>query len=161
MAFSLNKVSLIGNVGKPPEIRTMQDGKEMATFSIATSEVWQDKKSGEKKTKTEWHRVIVFSIGLVRIIKDFVDQGTKMYIEGSLQTRKYTGKDGVERTVTEVVLQGYNSNLILLDNSKQSVSSQVIKGEPRQEGGQEIYEDRSQLKKNTELMEELDDEVPF
>ena len=161
MAMSLNKVSLIGNVGKKPEIRTMQDSREMAAFGLATSETWKEKGTENRRTKTEWHRIVVFAPGLVRLIKAYVGQGARLYIEGSLQTRKWIGKDNVEKSTTEIVLQGYNSNLILLDN-KQSNGSQINQEEPKHDLGQEVYENPSQSNnKHTELMEELDDEVPF
>ncbi len=109
---SLNKVALIGNVGKDPEIRTTADGKEIANLTIATSESWKDKTTGEKKDKTEWHRVVVFNDGLSKVIKNYVKKGSKLYIEGSLQTRKWQGNDGKDNYTTEIVLQGFNSNLI-------------------------------------------------
>ena len=115
MAGSVNKVILVGNVGKDPEIRRTQDGRAIANLSIATSESWRDKNSGEKKEKTEWHRVVVFSEPLCKIIEQYVKKGAKLYIEGALQTRKYTDKDGVEKYSTEVVLQGFNSTMTMLD----------------------------------------------
>lgn len=116
---SVNKVILIGNVGKDPEIRSTQDGKEIANLSIATSESWKDKATGEKREKTEWHRVVIFSEALTGVVKNYVKKGSKIYIEGSLATRKWTDKDGAEKYSTEVVLQGFNAKLMLLD-SKQS-----------------------------------------
>lgn len=118
MAGSLNKVVLIGNLGRDPEIRTTQDGKEIASFSLATSETWRDKLSGERKEKTEWHRVVVFSQPLVNVIKQYVKKGSKLYIEGSLHTRKWTDQSNIERYSTEVVLQNY-STLVMLDNKSQ------------------------------------------
>ncbi len=115
MAGSLNKVTLIGNLGKDPEIRSTSDGKEIANFSIATSENWKDKITGEKKEKTEWHRIVIFKEGLVGIVKNYVKKGSKLYIEGQLQTRKWVDNNGQEKYTTEVVLQGFNSVLILLD----------------------------------------------
>ena len=116
MAGSINKVTLIGNVGNEPEIRQTQQGKEIANLSIATSESWRDKNTGERKEKTEWHRVVIFNEGLVKVIKNYVHKGSKLYIEGALQTRKWTGNDGVEKYTTEVVLQGYSGNLTMLDS---------------------------------------------
>ena len=124
MALSLNKVSLIGHVGKPPEIRKMQSGKEVAIFQIATDYQWQDKSTGTKKKKTEWHRVVVFQEGLARIVKAYVSSGSRLYIEGSLQTRKWVNARNFEQSITEVVLQGYDSELILLDTKKQDSPSQ-------------------------------------
>jgi single-strand DNA-binding protein len=113
MAGSLNKVCLIGNVGKDPEIRNTQSGQKVANLSLATSESWTDKASGEKKERTEWHRVVVWG-QLAEVIERFVQKGHKLYIEGQLQTRKWSDKDGVEKYSTEVVLQGFNATLILL-----------------------------------------------
>ena len=118
MAGSLNKVTLIGNLGKDPDIRKTSDGREIANFSIATSESWKDKNTGEKKEKTEWHRVVVFKEGLVNVIKSYVKKGSKLYIEGQLQTRKWVDSSGNEKYSTEIVLQGFNTALILLDNTK-------------------------------------------
>jgi single-strand DNA-binding protein len=115
MAGSVNKVILVGNVGKDPEIRRTQDGRPIANLSIATSESWRDKNSGEKKEKTEWHRVVVFSEPLCKVIEQYVKKGAKLYIEGALQTRKWTDKDGVEKYSTEVVLQGFNGTMTMLD----------------------------------------------
>ncbi|MDO8287710.1 MAG: single-stranded DNA-binding protein [Parvibaculum sp.] len=115
MAGSVNKVILVGNVGKDPEIRRTQDGRPIANLSIATSETWRDKNSGERKEKTEWHRVVVFNEGLCKVIEQYVKKGAKLYIEGALQTRKWTDQAGVEKYSTEVVLQGFNSTLTMLD----------------------------------------------
>jgi len=116
MAGSVNKVILVGNLGRDPEIRRTQDGRPIANFSIATSESWRDKNTGERKEKTEWHRVVVFNEGLCKVVEQYVKKGSKLYIEGQLQTRKYTDKDGVEKYSTEVVLQGFNSVLTMLDS---------------------------------------------
>ncbi len=115
MAGSVNKVILIGNVGKDPEIRRTQDGRPIANLSIATSESWRDKNSGERKEKTEWHRVVIFNEGLCKVVEQYVKKGAKLYIEGALQTRKWTDQAGVEKYSTEVVLQGFNSTLTMLD----------------------------------------------
>lgn len=115
MAGSVNKVILVGNLGRDPEIRFAQNGNKIANFSIATSESWRDKSSGERKEKTEWHRIVVFSEGLAGIAEKYLKKGSKVYIEGSLQTRKWTGNDGVEKYTTEIVLQGFNSTLTMLD----------------------------------------------
>ena len=118
MAGSINKVILVGNVGSDPEIKTTQVGGEIANFSIATSEKWKDKTSGEMKEKTDWTRVVVFSPGLVKIIKEYVNKGSKLYVEGKLQTREYDDAQGNKRYSTEVVLSQYNSHLVLLDSRK-------------------------------------------
>jgi single-strand DNA-binding protein len=115
MAGSVNKVILVGNVGKDPEIRRTQDGRPIANLSIATSESWRDKNSGEKKEKTEWHRVVVFSEPLCKVIEQYVKKGAKLYIEGQLQTRKWQNKEGQDQYSTEVVLQGYSGSLTMLD----------------------------------------------
>jgi single-strand DNA-binding protein len=115
MAGSVNKVILVGNLGKDPEIRRTQDGRPIANLSVATSESWRDKATGERKEKTEWHRVVIFNEGLCKIAEQYLKKGAKIYIEGQLQTRKWTDQAGVEKYSTEVVLQGFNSNLTMLE----------------------------------------------
>jgi single-strand DNA-binding protein len=115
MAGSVNKVILVGNLGKDPEIRRTQDGRPIANLSVATSESWRDKATGERKEKTEWHRVVIFSEPLCKIVEQYLKKGAKVYIEGALQTRKWTDQAGVEKYSTEVVLQGFNSTLTMLD----------------------------------------------
>jgi single-strand DNA-binding protein len=115
MAGSVNKVILVGNLGKDPEIRRTQDGRPIANLSIATSDSWRDKATGERKEKTEWHRVVIFSEPLCKIVEQYLKKGAKVYIEGALQTRKWTDQAGVEKYSTEVVLQGFNSTLTMLD----------------------------------------------
>ena len=115
MAGSVNKVILVGNLGKDPEIRRTQDGRPIANLSIATSETWRDKATGERKEKTEWHRVVIFNEGLCKVAEQYLKKGAKVYIEGQLQTRKWTDQAGVEKYSTEVVLQGFNSTLTMLD----------------------------------------------
>jgi single-strand DNA-binding protein len=115
MAGSVNKVILVGNLGKDPEIRRTQDGRPIANLNVATSESWRDKNTGERKEKTEWHRVVIFSEGLAKIAEQYLKKGAKVYIEGQLQTRKYTDQSGAEKYTTEVVLQGFNSALTMLD----------------------------------------------
>ncbi len=117
MAGSVNKVILVGNVGKDPEIRRTQDGRPIANLSIATSDTWRDKQTGERKEKTEWHRVVVFSEPLCKIIEQYVKKGAKLYIEGALQTRKWTDQSGAEKYSTEVVIQGFNGTLTMLDGA--------------------------------------------
>ena len=116
MAGSVNKVILIGNLGKDPEVRTFGNGGKVANFSVATSESWRDKQSGERKEKTEWTNVAIFNDGLVGIVEKYVKKGSKVYIEGKLQTRKWQDRDGNDRYTTEVVLQGYGGQLTLLDS---------------------------------------------
>jgi single-strand DNA-binding protein len=115
MAGSVNKVILIGNLGNDPEIRRTQDGRPIANLSIATSDTWKDKNTGERREKTEWHRVVVFNEGLCRVIENYVKKGSKVYIEGQLQTRKWQDNEGKDRYSTEVVLQNYNGTLTMLD----------------------------------------------
>ncbi len=115
MAGSVNKVILIGNLGRDPEIKQMPSGGSIANLSIATSETWRDKSSGERKEKTEWHRVVVFNEGLVRVIEQYLKKGAKVYLEGQLETRKWTDKDGNDKYSTEVVLRNFNSVLTMLD----------------------------------------------
>ena len=134
--MSINKVILLGNVGGDPVIRSTQDGKKIATFSLATSEKWKDKNSSEAREKTEWHRVVVFSDGLVGIIEKYIKKGTKLFVEGSLQTRKWTGNDGVEKYTTEIVLQGFNCKIDIVDNhNKSNVSENYDGGSDNQPSG--------------------------
>lgn len=142
--MSVNRVILIGNLGKDPEIKSLNNGDEVASFRLATSESWRDKASGEKKEKSEWHNIVVFG-GLVKIIKSYVKKGSKLYIEGKLTTRKWQDKDGKDRYTTEVVLQGFNSNLQLLDSNTQGSYQKPI-------------EDKSV---DNDTVPEFDSEVPF
>ena len=153
--MSINKVILVGNLGQDPEIRSTQDGREIASFSVATSDSWKDKNTGEKKDKTEWHRIVIFSQGLVGIAKSYLKKGTKVYLEGSLQTRKWTDAQGVEKYTTEVTLQNYNSTLQILDSKDRSSG-----------GSSENYSNNSgnsaSNRKNSDVVvEENDDEIPF
>ncbi len=115
MAGSVNKVILVGNLGADPEIRRTQDGRPIANLRVATSESWRDKATGERKEKTEWHRVVIFNEGLCRVAEQYLKKGSKVYIEGQLQTRKWQDQSGQDRYSTEVVLQGFNSQLTMLD----------------------------------------------
>lgn len=115
MAGSVNKVILVGNLGRDPEIRTTQSGQKLANLSVATSEQWRDKQSGEKREKTEWHRVVIFDERLAEIAEKYLKKGSKVYLEGSLQTRKWTGNDGQDKYTTEVVLQRFSGVLTMLD----------------------------------------------
>jgi single-strand DNA-binding protein len=122
MAGSLNKVTLIGNVGADPEIKSLNSGDRVANIRLATSETWKDKGSGEKKERTEWHRIVVFGDGLVRVIESYVRKGSKIYISGALQTRKWNDQAGVEKSSTEIVLKPYNGELILLSGKAEGGS---------------------------------------
>jgi single-strand DNA-binding protein len=149
MSGSVNKVILVGNVGKDPEIRHSQDGKAIANLSLATSESWRDKSSGERKEKTEWHRIVCFNENLNKIIEQYVKKGSSIYIEGQLQTRKWTDKDGVEKYSTEIVLQGFNGTLTLLG------------GKPDASDAPEVTKPRHQEKRKSFSDDFLDDSVPF
>ena len=120
MSGSLNKVTLIGNLGAEPDIRFTQDGKPIANLSIATSESWQDKRTGERAQRTEWHRVVIFSEGPARVAEKYLQKGSKVYAEGQLKTRKWQDNDGIDRYTTEIVLQGFNTKLVMLDGTKKA-----------------------------------------
>ena len=115
MAGSVNKVILVGNLGADPEVRNLPSGGKVVNLSIATSENWKDKNTGERREKTEWHRVVIFSEGLARVAESYLKKGSKVYIEGQLQTRKWQDQSGADKYSTEIVLQGFNSNMTLLD----------------------------------------------
>jgi single-strand DNA-binding protein len=125
MSGSLNKAILIGYLGKDPEIRSFQNGGRAANLSIATSESWKDKDSGERKERTEWHRVSILSDGLVTVAEKYVGKGSKVYVEGKLETRKWTDRDGIERYTTEVVLRPYSGELILLDRKEDEPAAEA------------------------------------
>ena len=129
MAGSVNKVILVGNLGADPEVRRTQDGRPIVNLRVATSDTWRDKTTGERREKTEWHRVVIFSEGLCRIAEQYLKKGSKVYLEGSLQTRKYQDQQGQDRFSTEIVLQGFNSNLTMLDRAGQGG------GEPSYDNG--------------------------
>jgi single-strand DNA-binding protein len=157
MAGSVNKVILVGNLGADPEVRQTQDGRPIVNLRVATSESWRDKASGERKEKTEWHRVVIFSEGLCRIAEQYLKKGSKVYLEGALQTRKWQDQSGQDRYSTEVVLQGFNSALTMLDGR------QGAGGEDRQGGGD--FGRSSALGGKSggsgAFDKELDDEIPF
>jgi len=115
MAQSVNKVILIGNLGKDPDIRTTQNGNKIASFSVATSESWNDKSTGERKENTQWHRVVVYNENLVNLVEKYLQKGSKIYVEGQLENRKWTGDDGKENLTTEIVLRQYQGNITMLD----------------------------------------------
>jgi len=149
MAGSLNKVMLIGNLGKDPEIRDTQSGKKMATLSIATSETWG--KGSDRQEKTEWHRVVIFNEGLAKVAESYLQKGSKIYVEGTLQTRKWTNRDGQDVYTTEVVLGAYGSTLTML--SERFLGA----GQQREEPPADNYSGSSQSGGS----EDLDDEIPF
>ena len=123
MSGTINKVIIIGNLGADPEVRKTQDGKTIANLSIATSDTWKDKNTGERKEKTEWHRVSVFNEGLCRIIEQYLKKGSKVYLEGKLQTRKWTDKEGSDKYTTEIILQNYEGKLVMLDGKSNEGSA--------------------------------------
>ena len=149
MAGSLNKVLLIGRLGADPEIKQMVNGKSVARLSLATSQSWKDKSTGEKKEKTEWHRIVVFNEGLVNVVQQYLKKGAQVYIEGQLTTRKWKDeKSGLDKYSTEVVLQGFNSSLTMLGSSNQNSTT-------AQDNKQNFDQD-TQPTQN-----ELDDDIPF
>jgi single-strand DNA-binding protein len=157
MAGSVNKVILIGNLGADPEIRHTQDGRPIANLRVATSESWRDKATGERREKTEWHRVVIFNEGLARIAEQYLKKGSKVYIEGALQTRKWEDQQGQERYTTEVVLQGFNSQLTMLDGRQRDGA-----GESEQRNGDFGRSGPyGGAKAASSFNKELDDEIPF
>lgn len=153
MAGSVNKVILIGNLGKDPEIRSTQDGREIANLTLATSDTWKDKMTGERKEKTEWHRVVIFNENLVRLAKSYLKKGSKVFIEGSLQTRKWTDQSGAEKYSTEVVLQNYNGNITMLDGK--------AGGGESSSGNDNYNQDRAPAQAAAASGASIDDEIPF
>ncbi len=159
MAGSVNKVILVGNVGNDPEIRTFGNGGKVANLSLATSENWRDKQSGEKKEKTEWHRIAVFNDGLVGVIERYVKKGSKLYIEGKLQTRKWTDNNGQDKYTTEIVLQGYGGTLTMLDGRDQGGPNQN-NFSSTQTNNISNNQSSGEMKPSEENFD-LDDEIPF
>lgn len=150
---SVNKVILIGNLGKDPEVKSFQNGGRVASFSIATSESWKDKATGERKERTEWHRVSVLNDPLIGIVERFLKKGSKVFIEGRLETRKWTDKDGVEKFSTEVVLRPFRGEITMLDGAK-SGNGEGPTESPRDSAVSAAVYDRATVR-------ELDDEIPF
>ena len=156
MASSLNKVMLIGNLGADPIIRQTQDGKRLAQLSLATSETWKDKNTGEKRDKTQWHRIVIFNDGLAGVVESYLKKGSKVYIEGQLQSRKFTDKDGVEKYTTEIVLANYNGTLTMLDSKG---SSGDFASDSMSQIDQNTALDTSTSSNSDDL--DIDDEIPF
>ncbi len=170
MAGSINKVILIGNLGADPEIRHTQDGRPIANLRIATSETWRDRSSGERREKTEWHTVVIFSEGLVKVVEQYLKKGSKVYLEGQLQTRKWQDRDGNDRYSTEVVLQNFNSTLVMLDGkqgggagdsggyNQDTSGGDFGRGSPMQrpQGSGGKQQDAASFARD-----DMDDEVPF
>ncbi|OJF91069.1 single-stranded DNA-binding protein [Pararhizobium antarcticum] len=174
MAGSVNKVILIGNLGADPEIRRTQDGKPIANLNIATSESWRDRNSGERKEKTEWHRVVIFNEGLCKVAEQYLKKGATVYIEGQLQTRKWQDKDGQDRYSTEVVLQGFNSTLTMLGGRGDGQGAGASRGgsDYGSSGGGDDYErpsapagrssgSGSGSSNNSNFSRDMDDDIPF
>ena len=160
MAGSVNKVILVGNLGRDPEVRRLTSGDPVVNLSVATSESWRDKASGERKEKTEWHRVVIFNENIAKVAEQYLKKGSKIYLEGQLQTRKWTDKDGQEKYSTEIVLQGFNGNLTMLDGKASGERSEG----GYSSGGSNEYnqEPRSPAPQRARAVEaELDDEIPF
>ena len=152
MAGSINKVILIGRLGADPEIKQMVNGKSVARLSVATSQSWKDKSTGERKEKTEWHRIVIFNEGLVNVVQQYLKKGANVYLEGALTTRKWKDESsGQDKYSTEVVLQGYNSTLTMLDGKSKSESSNLVS-----ENKSSLPNDETQSVNN-----DLDDEIPF
>ena len=159
MAGSVNKVILVGNLGADPEVKQFQNGGQVCNLRIATSETWRDKASGEKKEKTEWHTVAIFSEGLVRVAQSYLKKGSKVYLEGKLQTRKWQDKDGNDRYTTEIVLQGFDATLVMLDGRGEGGGAS---GGGGREAGYSGGGGRQQMTGPKETFnQDLDDEIPF
>jgi single-strand DNA-binding protein len=153
MAGSLNKVQLIGRLGADPDIKQMVNGKSVARLSVATSQSWKDKSSGERKEKTEWHRIVIFNEGLVNVVQQYLKKGANIYVEGQLSTRKWKDEaSGQDKYSTEVVLQGYNSSLTMLDSRNNKADDENL-----------VSENKSSLPNDNlnQTNSDLDDEIPF
>ena len=160
MANSLNKVTLIGNIGRDPEVRSFQNGSKVCNLSLATSERWKDKETNEPKEKTEWHRIVIFNDKLVEIIEKYIHKGSKVYVEGQLETRKWTDSSGTEKYSTEVVLRPYRGEIIFLDSKSEvdDSSSNVIEED---NVSSSKIENESSNNSVEELASDLDDDIPF
>ena len=160
MANSLNKVTLIGNIGRDPEVRSFQNGSKVCNLSLDTSERWIDKETNEPKEKTEWHRIVIFNDKLVEIIEKYIHKGSKVYVEGQLETRKWTDSSGTEKYSTEVVLRPYRGEIIFLDSKSEvdDSSSNVIEED---NVSSSKIENESSNNSVEELASDLDDDIPF
>jgi single-strand DNA-binding protein len=158
MSGSINKAILIGHLGADPEIRRTQDGRPIANLRLATSESWRDKNSGERKEKTEWHRVVIFNEGLCKIAEQYLKKGSKVYLEGAIQTRKWQDKDGQDKYSTEIVLQGFGSQLVMLSGREREAGED--------DGAEDIEETESRPARRPAAVgagrrDSFDDEIPF
>jgi single-strand DNA-binding protein len=162
MAGSVNKVILVGNLGKDPESRSFQNGGEVVSFSVATSESWKDRNSGERKEKTEWHNVSIFSEGLARVAKSYLRKGSKVYLEGQLETRKWQDQSGNDRYTTDVVLRNFNSAMVLLDSREGGGAGRGGGNYDDDFGGPPASSSRPQSRPQPAAFDtDLDDDVPF
>jgi single-strand DNA-binding protein len=150
MAGSVNKVILVGNLGADPDVKRTQDGRAIVNLSIATSDQWRDKNTGERKEKSEWHRVVIFSEGLCKVAENYLKKGSKVYLEGALQTRKWQDQQGQDKYSTEIVLQGFNSTLTMLDGRSDNANNS---------GGN--YGAASQGEQGGGSFDNIDDMIPF
>jgi single-strand DNA-binding protein len=162
MAGSLNKVMLIGNLGQDPDIRSMQNGGRVCNLSIATSENWKDKNTGERREKTEWHRVVVFNEGLVGVVENYLKKGSKVFMEGQLETRKWQDKDGNDKYTTEIVLKSYNGSLTMLDgrNDNQSSGGGGYQQRPQQQNNNQSG-GMGQSQNSAPIHDDFEDDIPF
>jgi single-strand DNA-binding protein len=158
MAGSVNKVILVGNLGKDPETRTFQSGDEVVNFSIATSESWKDKATGERKERTEWHKICVYNQGLIKICKSYLKKGSKVYLEGQLETRKWTDKDGVEKYTTEIALRPFRSELTMLDSKG---GGGARSNDSFQDSGSDEFTSGPSKSSKSTPVDEMEDEIPF
>lgn len=157
MAYSINKVTLVGNVGNEPEVKTFQNGNRVVNFSLATSERWKDKETGEPKTNTEWHKIAIFNSLFVELAEKYIKKGSKVYLEGQLQTRKWQDNNGIEKYTTEIVLLNYRGELVLLDRASENNSLQSIESQT-----EVVKETQNPSKKqNINEIDSLEDDIPF
>ena len=161
MAGSVNKVILVGNLGKDPESRSFANGGEVVSFSVATSENWKDRSSGERKEKTEWHNVSIFSEGLARVAKSYLRKGSKVYLEGQLETRKWQDQSGNDRYTTDVVLRNFNSAMVLLDRNEGGGGGRSSEGYDEFGGGGSAPARQQSRPQPAAFDSDLDDDVPF
>ena len=157
MAYSINKVTLVGNVGNEPEVKTFQNGNRVVNFSLATSERWKDKETGEPKTNTEWHKIAIFNTLFVELAEKYIKKGSKVYLEGQLQTRKWQDNNGTEKYTTEIVFLHYRGELVLLDRASENSSLQSIESQT-----EVVKETKNPSKKqNINEIDSLEDDIPF
>ena len=154
---SVNKVILVGSLGRDPEVRTMQDGNPVVNLSLATSEGWRDRNSGERKSRTEWHRVVIFNENLAKVAQNYLKKGSRVYVEGQLQTRKWTDQAGIEKYSTEIILQKFRGELTLLDSrdNQSSGSDEQTRAYSREDM------ERARRGENPKAPRDLYDEIPF